>query len=88
MALICPVFKWLGCLVFQWLSNTGPFGIQSNLFFDHSNTELAWYSDPDCSYQKVNLRLVNIKLTACGHGHPQEIFQERVGEQFFGREKT
>ena len=34
---ICPV--WLGCPVFKWHSNNGPFGIQP--FFDHSNTELV-----------------------------------------------
>ena len=46
MASICPVFKWLGCLVFKWHSKTRPFGIQP--LFDHSNTRRVRYSDPHC----------------------------------------
>ena len=46
MVSTCPVSKWLGCLVFKWHSTTGPFGIQPLL--DHLNTELVWYSDPNC----------------------------------------
>ena len=46
MASICPVFKWLVCLVFKWHSKTRPFGIQP--LFDHLNTRLVRYSDHYC----------------------------------------
>ena len=43
------VFKWSGCPVIKWHSNTGPFGVP--YFFNHSNTKLIWYSDPHCIAQ-------------------------------------
>ena len=58
MASICPEFKCLGCLVFKWHLNTGPFGIQT--FFNHLNTELVWYSDPH--YHNTNSNSVHYNL--------------------------
>ena len=39
MASIWQVFKWSGCPVLKWHSNTGPFDIQP--LFDHLNTKLV-----------------------------------------------
>ena len=60
---ICPVFQWLRCPEFKWPLNTGPFGIQPH--FDHVNTKLVWYSDPQCTNdrnQKVGIYMLAIIL--------------------------
>ena len=47
-----PVFKWWSeyqtklSTGFKWHSNNGPFGDRTN--FDHLNTRLVGYSDPNC----------------------------------------
>ena len=38
-ASICPVFKWLGCLLFKWHADTTPFSIQPLL--NHFNTKFV-----------------------------------------------
>ena len=63
MASICPVFKWLGCLIFKWHLNTRPFSIQP--LFDHLNTRLVRYSDPHCI---VFLFFISTAILGCNWG--------------------
>ena len=61
MRSICPVFKWLGCPVIKWHSNTGTLGIQPP--FDHSNTKLVQYSDPHCTFIETMTLVVRMQMT-------------------------
>ena len=55
------VFKWSGCQVLKCHSNTGQLSAQ--YFFDHSNTELIWYSDSHCIAQNPVPNCTTLKST-------------------------
>ena len=70
MASICPVFKRLGFTELKWHQNNRPFGIRP--LFDHSNTKLVWYTDPNCKdrvllvlrqAKKINKQRANFELS-------------------------
>ena len=73
---IFPLFKWLGCPVFNWHLNTGPYGIHP--VFDHLNTELFWYSDTcgNPAFERTRFRFCRKKWVPSFYYQLKTIFSQ------------
>ena len=73
---IYPVFR---CPVFKWHSHTRPFGDQTT--FDHLNTRLVWYTDPNCKGKLTWIDNTNVSSTL------DEVVQEAIFEVRISRKE-